>query len=132
LLQPDSLSVCDREKSRVHDQRHRRLQWGSRTPLVHGRDFRARDCLRSVLRVCAGGPRFLVRRATLMRIIVLALDGLLVVLVVPYRILQRRRELACLPMVVAVPEDLPSSHHLAKVFFTHVSTRDVREEYLRE
>jgi hypothetical protein len=55
-----------------------------------------------------------------MRIIVLALGGLLVVLVVPYRI-QRRCELDCLPMVVTVPEDLPLSLHLAKVFFTHIS-----------
>ncbi len=37
-----------------------------------------------VLRVCAEGPRFLVRWAALMHIIILALSGLLMVLVVPY------------------------------------------------
>ena len=55
-----------------------------------------------------------------MHIIFLAFDGLLVVLAVPYQI-QRRCKLACLPMIVAVPEDFPSSLHLAKVFFTDIS-----------
>ena len=80
--------------------------------------FGLRTATKPVLQVCAGGPHFLIR-AAFMHIVLLALDSLLVVLVVPYWI-QRHHELVCLPVVFIVPEDLPSTFHLTKVFFTHV------------
>src|SRR5882757_3096079 len=85
-----------------------------------GLNFGLRTASNPVLCVCARGPCFLVWWAALMRSIVLVLNGLFVVLIVPYRI-QRCRKFASLPVIVTIPQDFPLSLHLAEVFFTHVS-----------